>query len=693
MSKLLKSKIFLGAMFVAALLVVGSTSALAYTHTVTLMQGSSGSQVMALQQALGITADGSFGPLTKAAVMSYQTSHGLTADGVVGSMTGASLSTVMTSGSYPAGCTSSTGYSTTTGMSCSTTTTYPAGCTSSTGYSTTTGMSCSTTTTTYPAGCTSTVGYSATTGAKCDGSTTTTTTTTTLEGGAGSLDDVQSISSLSDEEVAEGDSDKQVAGWTLTADNGSDLAISTMRLSFDMTAGTGSDKFDDYADKVTVWQGSTEVGSSDVADFSENSNVYSKTINLSGVTPIKADEDSDFYVTVDALGNIDSSDLGNNTWTMTLENVRFEDATGVVTTETTTGDIGGTTDFSFESLATATGTELKVSTTTGSSGDAVNDGHVVEIDTTTDTNDVPLLAFDLEATGDIQNIQDIPVQVTSTGTGQVIDIANSFSLWKDGTVIDSVNVADVKSGSVSSTTVACDTTDTTCWVHFDDVDFDLNDGDTASFVVKADINDTSATLVNGDTLTVTMAATDVAAIDAEDANGDSVGTGDLTGTATADSIAFYTEGIMVSLVSVDQAITHTGDPANVGIDQDEGTYSITFNVTAFGDDMTVDHDAPLEEVSNNANSESSLSLSGTAGLTAIISSPSGASDGTNGFLVEEGTTEKFMITAHVVPTVSGYSKLSLLGVSYAIGSDADGDTDYAFNLNDFKTSDLYLNVY
>jgi peptidoglycan hydrolase-like protein with peptidoglycan-binding domain len=52
-----------------------------------LRQGSSGANVVLIQNRLGISADGAFGPQTKEAVQSFQASAGLSADGVVGPLT------------------------------------------------------------------------------------------------------------------------------------------------------------------------------------------------------------------------------------------------------------------------------------------------------------------------------------------------------------------------------------------------------------------------------------------------------------------------------------------------------------------------------------------------------------------------------------------------------------------------------
>jgi cell wall-associated NlpC family hydrolase len=66
-------------------------AAQAAVTTTDLHGGSRGAGVAAAQRALGLPADGVFGPQTRKAVRAYQRAHGLTVDGVVGPQTLGSL--------------------------------------------------------------------------------------------------------------------------------------------------------------------------------------------------------------------------------------------------------------------------------------------------------------------------------------------------------------------------------------------------------------------------------------------------------------------------------------------------------------------------------------------------------------------------------------------------------------------------
>jgi peptidoglycan hydrolase-like protein with peptidoglycan-binding domain len=70
------------------------SSAVVREHVELLHMGSHGPAVARVQRALGIEADGMFGPKTRAAVRKFQRVHGLVVDGIVGPITHAALTGV-----------------------------------------------------------------------------------------------------------------------------------------------------------------------------------------------------------------------------------------------------------------------------------------------------------------------------------------------------------------------------------------------------------------------------------------------------------------------------------------------------------------------------------------------------------------------------------------------------------------------
>jgi peptidoglycan hydrolase-like protein with peptidoglycan-binding domain len=353
MKNIFKSKLFLGLAILA--MVFFANTANAYTHAGTLRLGMSGSQVLSLQEKLNVSPQsGYFGYITQRAVMNFQSSNNLPADGVVGPMTGAVLAgnTTSSSGSdaFPLDCNLGMGYSPSMGLPCSHVAGfYPPGCTFSTAYSITTGKPCDGTLASEPQflieGCFSSAGYSTTSGKPCS---TDIISNSFLSGDAGSLADVKRVfSSLSNIGVPENTSNVSFSGYRLINGNDSDLAIASMKISLKLTSGSASDRLNKYAEAIKISQNGTTVGSALVSSFSENSDVYTRSISLSDAV-VYQDQESDFLLKVQTLENIDSAYV-DNVWTVTLSEIRYKDGTGISFVDSSTGAIGtdGNTNFYF----------------------------------------------------------------------------------------------------------------------------------------------------------------------------------------------------------------------------------------------------------------------------------------------------------------------------------------------------------
>ncbi|MBX9906666.1 peptidoglycan-binding protein [Patescibacteria group bacterium] len=519
--------------------------------------------------------------------------------------------------------------------------------------------------------------------AKLSGTTTTTTgggttTTTTggLKGGAGSLEDADYMSQLSNEEVGEGDEDVEVAGLEIEADDSSDIEITAVNLNF--SRGTSDADFDDVAEEVSIMLDGEEFARVDADEFSDDDN-YDKTVSLDGGAVIKAGDVGELTVAITGIGNLDSDDEGD-TWTVEFESVRFRDAQNAVISDSSTGDIndGSGRTFSFEAFATASDLELKVS----KGDDEINDGRTIEVDDSNDTDGVEILSFEveIEGTSDV-TIDDLSVDFTSVGAG-VGEIANTAELIVDGEVVGSE--------SISSTTA------TTRTITFDSLDWTVEAGETVEVIVSVDVNDLEAGFVAGATLAADVNPDD-AAWDAEDAEGEDLDAADKTGAASSDAHAFYSDGIAVTFVSKTATKSFTADDTG---EKDQATFTFVFDVKAFGSEIFVDKDtifaaSPTTGTDGNAFATTSLASTGTTTISSVTTaSDTDSSDTTHAYSIDESDTRRFTMTIVSEAGIDGIIQQKVTGIKWGTSGSSDSSANqiYTSNLTDFLSDTVSVNT-
>ncbi|MDD4989310.1 MAG: peptidoglycan-binding protein [Candidatus Pacebacteria bacterium] len=693
---------FLGlAMALTMVAVVGGVSSAQASFDANLTVGSTGADVSALQTWLienGFlnipAATGTFGPLTKAAVAAYQTSVGITpAAGYVGPITRAKLNAGAggsVSGNFPAGCTSNSGFSSTTGMSCAGS--VVPGCTAGAQFSSTTGMSCNGGSP-LPAGCSSTSGFSVTTGKSCSGST----TGGSVSGGSGDI----TITKASDveSEVKEGDSNVKIANFKVKAED-SDVSVSSVKVTL-FNFGSGSTRLNRYADEVTIWEGSKQVGSANVADFTKDGNNYSKSIALSGAT-VSQNEKVDFFVAVTAVAHIDGADSSND-WNVSVNQVRFEDGSGAILTADVPSSLDFTSNhttgenFEFQTLANSGNVTMHISTVGPTAGD-------VTVSDTGTTSDVPLLYITLRAEGSDMTFSTLKVDLNSTGVTTDDLLASNLRL------VEGKN--DANGNEIDSETVAASADQTVTFTSSDDIT--IPEGSTKTYTVFGKIKkiaDTTgqAGFDQGDSLTVNMSdPTSSSNFNIQDKNGDTANT---QGSASGENQTFKSQGVtVVSQVDcspLSDCATYNENTTATTSD-DTATFVIPFTVTA--NDETVY--LPL------TGTKSATALAGTEGVTYDVQTSAGASaantspasaveeDGSQAgvtFLaagcqgsvdclrINDGSTANMKLTVTYDPSSTNYYRLQIVSVNFATTTGAAADTVNAVNpVQDYRTSSIQI---
>lgn len=483
-------------------------------------------------------------------------------------------------------------------------------------------------------------------------------TPSALEGTDGEITDVSSISTYSNEEVGEGANNVKVLGADVDVSKDGDVALKSVKVKFTST-GSGSNKLVDYVDAVSVYVGSTKVGSADASDFNKDSTgVYSKTISLSNAVAL-ADKTTKVYVSVDAVSNLDSTDIAGVDFDVEIVNIRYTDGGGVTTTEDSVGDLtssGTKVAVNFVDFATSADTAVKASIATDSP-----DAGVVMVDDTDVTEGVVLLKGKLkvEGTSDVW-LDEMPVTFTSTGS-QIDVVTGNVTLTIDGN-----DYSETVSTSATTTSV----------VVFNNLDLTIAAGDTVNFTVTADIASTED-ITNGNTLLASVTGTDMDNLVAEDEEGDQVATSVTSGTATGKAQSFYDQGVVVNLSGTPSISKTTGIAGN----SDVAIGTIKIKVEANGDTMY------LAKVATAASGYPHVIAAGGATVSVVsVSTTAQADEAGTGYVIEEGTPEYFTFTVSMETTSTSLVNAEASITSLKWGS-TDGvyDETYNFNMDDFKS--------
>ncbi|HAE36465.1 MAG: hypothetical protein UR85_C0005G0027 [Candidatus Nomurabacteria bacterium GW2011_GWF2_35_66] len=615
---------FLIGTFVFAMAFVATSAFAIDFGTTTLKVGSKGEAVKTLQTLVGADVDGSFGPQTALKVKAWQAANGLEADGLFGNK-----SKTVAMGAYNSGNPNAAGSLCPNGM------TLASNCSVAPG--------AATAVTLCPNGMTLTSNCMTAPGTAVPGA---------LVGTAGEIATLTQLSQYSGEEVGAGQKDIKVLGFDMKSSKDGDIGINSVKVSFVITNASGSTRLTDYASTVTLWQGSTKVGSALAADFNKDSTGhYSKTISVSS-SVVKADVTEKFYVTVDALSSLDSADIDSEVMTIGIDNVRYVDGSGVTTTEALAGDlpISGVS-VAFVSFATAADTELKI-TTSSSSPKA----QVVKASTTANTDGVVLLKGVLTLKG-TSNVWLDELPITFTAANDSIDsMAGSVTLkLGDNTYTESLG-ANCVSTCASNTTAV---------VTFNNLDYTITAGATVNFTVSADMNDIENTGVTatdfdeGDTLLASLTSTNRAAMVVENSQGDSLTDAtERTGSSVGEAMTFRSEGVNVAMGTVTYGNTEdsSGNITTV-------TYTIPVSVTSFGDTLYMGQSAQLATAATASNAfavvfqnSTAPTVSDVAATASFTLATSDATIETNGFRLDDGVTKNFTITAVLTtPTTASNS--------------------------------------
>ncbi len=509
-----------------------------------------------------------------------------------------------------------------------------------------------------------------------------------LSGGEGDIKDYDVLGNPGDEDLDEGES-KNVIGFEFEAD-GSDLRVERLEVFASATTATIGDANDsndpwDYIESAVLYMGDDEVASVEGLDDEDEWNeeaddLYSfRFENIDAV--VDEDDTAKFYVELTAVNSLDTEDEGA-TFDVMIPNdgLRVVDAEGIDIYEGEDNtDVDAAADERTVTFQGPDAGDLDLSLDNDD-----NEDRTVFADEESETEGVEIMRFTIEANSSDNTIDELDVKLASTtmsATNTLADVIKTLRLEVDG---DEISSESVPSGYATVT------------VSFEDLedDFAIEEDEEVEVVVYADIESQEDNFTNGFEF---YAYVPGSGIDAEDSEGDSVTVSD---NLYGGEIEVRVDGVQVEL---------NGNPtatksfiADASGEEDQGTFTIVFDVTASGEDMYIDK--TVQQTSSSTPGTlgegffwaTTSEVTGTSTIIGATVEASGSTTGDNStyYKISEGNTRTF--TLQVVLETGGtagdgFQQIQLTGFNWDDESnDAAADNFYTIDLSEFKTPKLLL---
>ena len=460
-----------------------------------------------------------------------------------------------------------------------------------------------------------------------------------LEGGSGSIDDIELMPGISNEEVGEGGDSSDVLGLELTAD-GSDIEISAVTVDFDQSSGSNED-FDDYAEEVSIWLDGEEYATVDASEFEDDD--YEQTISLDSGAIIREGETGELVIAVSGVNNLDSDNIDDG-WEVVVDSIRFRDAAGATLTSSSMDDLSR--DFTFVEFAESSGLGFTVSR----GDDAINDSRSIQVSEDDDTEDVSVLSFQIETEGDSDlDFEDIQVTVDTTG-GDLDDIVSAAYLYMDGDRVGSESITSASNQIV-----------------FDDVDLELEADETYDFEVRMDFREIDGTnYESGATIDVDVTASDRDAWTVEDERGDDVDDSDRRGSASADAHTLVTEGAAVRLISSDEDENYNSSNPSASY----GEFRMVVEIEAIGEAIYVPETADRGSGASASAGITYYFLDGNGNEYAVgtgtdsFNRVSGGNEEDGFVRISEGQTARFELVTTLNPDDFGQYRVGIVSIGW-----------------------------